>query len=90
MFSHCEMANLGFRMDCNIFVDICGTSKMFTKHRPFQPVFYVEIFQLIQENMGTSLKHIFISQHSGFEKYQFWKRQAPNNDEEPVNKIFKI
>ena len=40
--NYSKIANLGFRMDCNILLDIFGTSKISTKSGPLDPLFITE------------------------------------------------
>ena len=82
VFNYSKMANLGLRMDCNTFWDIFGTSKQITKSRPFGVFF---------SSRNASTNMFFISRHSrNPQKCQFWKRQAPNNDEDSLNKYLNI
>ena len=67
VFNYSKIANLGFRMDCNTFWDISGTSKILTTSGPVDPLFISKILLKIQENVRRSSTHvIFISQNYGF------------------------
>ena len=43
----------------------------------------------MKKYMGTSLTYIIFT-YLDFVFCQFWKRRAPNNDEDPFNEILKI
>ena len=83
-------------MDSGDLLNIFGTSRIFTKSGPLDPVFITETLQKTQEQIPTHLKHI-ISVHLKILDFMFWlfsklfgKRRAPKHDEDPYNIISKI
>ena len=54
-----KTVNLGFRTYSNTFWIICGTFKKSTQYGALHLLFYVEILQRIQENMGAYSINIF-------------------------------
>ena len=63
------------------------------KSGPVHPVFMAFItpkyFKNVRKYMGTSFKNLIFT-YMDFKKCQCWKRRAPENDEDPSNKVFKI
>ena len=83
------MANLGFRMDCNLVLDMFGTSNKLTKYGVLDASFIN--FTNCTKTSHCYKHYFYISTNSGPPRFsKVSKRQAPRSDEEPFNEILKI
>ena len=66
------MANYRFRMDSNTFWMISGTTNIFTKSGPVDPVFITKMLHTIKEELREHLLNILfsVSQHFGNPDFQ--------------------
>ena len=80
-------------MDSNVFLDIFGTFMFSQNLEPLTHCLLQQYFKKIQEHTQSIFKtyYFHISQSCGFpKKWRPWKRQAPNNDEDPCKILEKL
>ena len=80
----------GFQYLLDDFWNFQKFHQIWTRAPCIYSFYYTKIIQIILENIWEHpYKYYFYT--SGLQQNcQFWKTQAPKNDEDPSNKIFKI